>query len=363
MLDSAIIKTNEQIEINRILTEVAEYNASDLHCSVGNIPILRVDGELVPLRNEQVVTPEFMEKLTLFFLDESQRAVLEKNREIDFAYNFQNRIRFKVALFFQEGYLSASLRLIPSEIKSIKDLGLPRVVERFSKLSRGWVILAGPVGSGRTATAAALIEEINRTRGEHILTIERPIEYLFVDNKSIIEQREVGRDVPSFESALGAAFREDINVILAGEFPSKEAVRSSLDLAGGGRLVFGILEADSVPKVIEKVVMMFSKEEQPEIRLNCSRVLEGIVVQRLLPRVGGGRILVVEVLIPTVAVRSVIRDGSFYQLGNILETSREEGMCSLDRSMAELIKTGAILLDDALEHTQDPERLKTLVGR
>lgn len=357
------LKTNEQIEINRILTAVAEYNASDLHLSVGNAPTVRVDAELVPLREENVVTPDFMRKLSLFFLEEKQKEILEKEKEIVFSYNFQNRIRFKVNLFYQEGYLSASLRLIPTTIKNLDELGLPRAVKKASAIQKGLVIVCGPFGSGRSSTVAALINEINNSRSEHILTVEKPIEFIFNDNQSIIEQREVGRDTNSFGQALKSAFREDVDVIMVSELKSKEVIKGALDIAEGGRLVYAMMETDSSIKTIERMINSFKKEEQSQIRAQLAEVLEGIIVQRLLPRVGGGRILVAEVLIPTGAVRSIIKEGNIYQLENVLQTSREEGMISLDRALAELVKTGEIHLDHALQHAVDKNSLKMMAQR
>lgn len=357
------IRTNEQIEINRILTAVAEYNASDLHLSVGNVPTVRVDGELVALRDEQVITPDFMKKLSMFLLNDQQRNVLEKEKEIVFSYNFQNRIRFKVDIFYQEGYLSASLRLIPSVIKTLKELGLPPAVEKFHQLKKGLVIVCGPFGSGRTFTVTALIDEINNTRKEHILTVEKPIEFIFNDNQSIVEQREVGRDTNSFEQALKSAFRGDIDVILVGEMKTKEVIKGALDLAEGGRLVYAAMETDSSIKTIERIINSFESEAKNQVRVQLAEVLEGIVVQRLVPRVGGGRILVTEVLIPNPAVRSIIREGNIYQINNVLQTSREEGMISLDRSLAELVKTGEILIDYALQYAVDKNNLNRMTQR
>lgn len=342
---------------------MAEYNASDLHLSVGNVPTVRIDGELTPLREEQVITPEFLEKLTLFLLDEKQRAELEKEREIIFSYNFQNRIRFKVNLFYQEGYLSASLRLINSDIKTLAELGLPRAVEQVTKLNKGLVIVCGPFGSGRTSTLAAILNEINNTRDEHILTIEKPIEYVFMDNRCIVEQREVGRDTHSFEKALQSAFQEDVDVIVVSDLKHKNVVKSVFDLAEGGRLVFAGMDTDSSIKTIEKLINSFDAPEQHQARVQLSEVLAGIIVQRLMPRVGGGRILVAEVLIPTPPVRSVIREGNLLQLNNVLQTSREDGMISLDRSLAELVRTGEILADSAMQYAVDKNNFQMFVQR
>lgn len=357
------ISTNEQININRILTAVAEYNASDLHLSVGNPPMVRVDNELIPQRDEQVVTPDFMEKFAQFFLDEEKKKELIEKKEVFFSYNFQNRIRFKVNFFYQDGYISASLRFIPQNVRSREELGLPKSTERFAGLNKGLVIVAGPFNSGRTSTMAAFINEINNSRAKHILTIERPTEYIFIDNKSIVEQREVGRDAISFSRALRSAMRTDVDVVMVSELADQETIHAVLDLAEAGRLVFGCMDTESTVKTIEKITDTFGADEQKKVRTQLSQVLEGIIVQRLLPRVGGGRILVTEILIPTQAVRSVIREGNIYQLTNILQTSRQEGMLSLDRSLAELVKTGEILLEDAQEYALDKNQVKMMARR
>jgi len=362
-VNSQTLRANEEIEINRILTAVAEYNASDLHLSVGNVPTVRVDGELVALREERVVTPDFMKKFSLFFLDEKQREILNREREIISSYNFQNRIRFKVNLFYQEGYLSASLRLIPSTIKTLKELGLPPIVEKFYQIKKGLVIVCGPFASGRSFTIAALLNEINNRRKEHILTVEKPIEFVFGDNQSIIEQREVGRDTNSFEQALKSAFRGDIDVIMVGEMKSKEVIKGALDLAEGGRLVYSAMETDSSIKTIERIVSSFESEAKNQARVQLSEVLEGIIVQRLVPRVGGGRILVTEILIPNPAIRSIIKEGNIYQINNVLQTSRGEGMVSLDRALAELVKTGEIMLESAIQYAVDENNLKRMTQR
>lgn len=360
---SPILKTNEQIEINRILTLAAEYNASDLHLSVGNPPTVRVEGELIPLREEKVITPDFLEKISLFFLNEKQREILQREREIILAYDFQNRIRFKVNIFYQESYLSASLRLIPYTIKTLKELGLPKAVENFTQLKKGLVIICGPFGSGRTSTLAAIISEINNSRNEHILTVEKPIEFIFTDNKSIIEQREVGSDALSFEQAVNSATQEDLDIIMVSDLKSKEVIRGCLDLAERGSLVIAAIDTESVIKTIEKIINSFEPKEQNQVKVQLSDVLEGIIAQRLVPKVGGGRILVTEVLVTNSAVHSIIREGNIYQLNSILATSRDEGMLSLDQALTELVKTGEIQLEDAIEQAEDKNNFKMMFKR
>jgi len=354
------MQSGASINLQRILTTAAEYRASDLHFTVGNPPILRVDGKLVVLEQEQVVTPDFMDLVAEMLLTKEQRAQLELNREIVVAFTLENKIRFKVSMFFQRGFLAASLRLISNEIKSLKDLGLPNVVEKFAQLTKGLILVTGPFGSGRTATVAALVNEINKMRTAHIITIEKPIEHLYINDRSFIEQREVGRDTKSFKQALETASREDVDVIVVSEMEEPDVIESVLTAAESSRLIISSMNTDSVMKTIEMIITNAPSEYEVKIRTQLAGTLQGVVSQRLLPRIGGGRILVAEVMVPSPAIRAVIRDGVLYQLQNILHTSREEGTISLDRSLSELVKTGEILLDDALMYANDPSNLKAL---
>lgn len=348
------------IILQRILTTAAEYRASDLHLTVGNPPILRVDGKLVALEQEQVVTPDFMDAVAETILTPDQRTELEKDREIVVAFALEDRIRFKVSMFHQRGFLAASLRLITNELKSLKDLGLPPAVQQFAQLTKGLILVTGPFGSGRTATMAALVNEINRTRTAHIVTIEKPIEHLYVNNMSFIEQREVGRDTKSITQALETASREDVDVIVVSEMEEPEVIEAVLTAAESSRLVISTMNTDSILKTIEMIATNAPSEYEVKIRTQLAGTLSGIVSQRLLPKVGGGRVLVAEVMVPNAAIRAVIRDGALYQLANLLTTSREEGTISLDRSLAQLVKSGDILLDDALMHASDRNNLKLL---
>ncbi|MBI4092872.1 MAG: PilT/PilU family type 4a pilus ATPase [Candidatus Kerfeldbacteria bacterium] len=352
------MSTSESIIIQRILTTAAEYRASDLHLTTGNPPILRVDGKLVILEQEQMVTPDFMDVVKEMFLTPEQQAVLKQDREITVAYTLENRIRFKVSMFFQRGYLAASLRLISNEIKPLRELGLPPIVQEFTKLTKGLLLITGPFGSGRTATVAAVVNEINKTRSAHVITIEKPIEHVYVNDRSFIEQREVGRDTKSFEQALETAIREDVDVIVVSEMVEPPVIQAVLTAAESSRLVISTMNTDSVMKTVESIINSAPADLEVKTRQQLAGTLQGIVSQRLLPRVGGGRILVAEVMAPSPPIRAVIRDGALFQLQNILQTSRESGTISLDRSLAELVKTGEILVDDALVYAVDPNNLK-----
>lgn len=357
------MQTSIQLAFNRILSTVAEYKASDLHLTIGNPPVLRVDTELVPLEKEQVITPEFMEEVVSSLVTKEQREILERDKEIVFAYPFENKARFRINIFYQKGYLSASLRYIGGKIKTLKELGLPPIFERFTKISKGLVLFSGPFGSGRSSTLASVINTINHTRSEYILTIENPIEYLFVNNKSIIEQREVVRDTPSIVKGLETVMQEDVDVVAVSEVPDAGAVREILNISNSGRVIYSSVDADSVVKCLEKIIGFFPTDEQKQVRASLAENIEGVTCQRLLPRVGGGRIVVAEVLIPTEPVKNLIKEGGLYQINNIIQTSREEGMISLDKSLAELVKTSEILIEDALAHAHDQQSLKAMMRR
>lgn len=357
------MQASEKIFLDKILATGAEYKASDFHFSVGNPPILRVDGKLIPLTNEPILTQDFLKDFVASILDKDQQLILDQEKEIVFAYTMSNKARFKISIFYQKGNLAVSLRLITAQIKSLRDLGLPTLMERFAQLEKGLVIVTGPFGSGRSATLAALLNTINRTRSEHIVTIEKPIEFIFINNKSIIEQREVGKDTRSFTQALRTASHEDVDVIYVSEMETAEVAEGILNAAESSRLVFTAMNTDSVLRTIEKMISFFPEERQEQARVQIASVIEGVVSQRLLPRVGGGRIAVAEVMVPNDAVRAVIREGAIYQINNILQTSREEGMISLDRSLGELVRTGEILIDDALANAMDKQNLKLMLRR
>lgn len=353
--------TQQRIALEQLLTHVAEYGASDLHMAVGNVPVLRLDGKLVAMTDEEMITPDAMQAMLEHLLTPEQQAQLEKERNAIFTYALGDKARFKINVFYQKGYPSASLRVIPPRTRTLSELGLPSLLERFTKLTKGLVIVSGPFGSGRSSTLAALVDTINQTRAEYILTVEKPIEHLFVNEKSIIEQREVGKDTPSFEAALDNSMQEDVNVIMLSELESPAVIAAALRAAQSGRLVLASMNTDSAVRTVEKIITSFPAEEQEQVRTQLSGLLEGIVSQRLLPRVGGGTIVVAEVLTVTQPVRSVIRDGAIYQIDTLLQTSREEGMMPLDRALADRVKAGEINLEDAVLHAKDAASLKRIL--
>ncbi|MFH1226187.1 MAG: PilT/PilU family type 4a pilus ATPase [bacterium] len=349
------METQQLAILNRILITAVKKQASDLHLVMGKQPVMRVDDKLVALETEEVLTADWLKQLAAELLNDEQKAVLSQNKEVTFIYGLENQFRFKVNVFFQRGYLSISWRLIPAKVKTLAELGLPTAVSQFVQLKRGLVIVAGPFGSGRTSTIAALLEEINKTRAEHIITIERPIEFLFANKKSIIEQREVGQDTNSFLAALDDSHEEDVDVLMVEEMDEPAVMASVLDLANAGSLIFGAMNTDSVSQTLEKIIFSFQSFERERIKNLLANALEGIIAQRLLPKVGGGMVLAAEVLVSTLAVKSLIREDKVQQLKSVLQTSGEEGMITLDRSLAGLVKQGLIARETALAYSASKE--------
>ncbi len=349
------METQQLATLNRILVTAVKQQASDLHLVMGKQPVMRVDGKLVSLETEEVLTADWLKQLAAELLNDEQKAALNQNKEATFIYELENQFRFKVNVFFQRGYLSISWRLIPAKVKTLAELGLPSAVNQFVRLKRGLVIVAGPFGSGRTATIAALLEEINKTRAEHIITIERPIEFLFANKKSIIEQREVGQDTKSFLAALEDSQEEDVDVLMVEEMDEPAVLASVLDLANAGALIFGAMNTDSVGQTLEKMIFSFQSFERERIKNLLANALAGIIAQRLLPKVGGGMVLAAEVLISNLAVKSLIREDKIKQLKSVLQTSGGEGMITLERSLAELAKQGLIARETALAYAASKE--------
>jgi len=335
--------------------------ASDLHLSDGQSPILRVEGRLVPLVKKKKLTPSSLEDLLLPLLSEEQKARLEKEKEVDFSYNFQDKARFRTNIFYQRNSLSAAFRLIQAKIRTIEELNLPPVLHEFTKATQGFVLITGPSSHGKSTTLAALVDEVNHTRSDHIITIEDPIEYIFEDDKAIVDQREIGQDAISFERALRATFRQDPDVIMVGEMRDAETIATAITAAETGHLVFATLHTNSASQAIHRIVDSFNPEQQNQIRAQLSGSLLGVVSQRLLPRTKGGLIPALEVMISTPAVSNLIRENKVHELPLVIETSAEIGMVSLNRSLANLVKAQEITMDNALAYSLNAAELRNLV--
>ncbi|MBT4349784.1 Flp pilus assembly complex ATPase component TadA [bacterium] len=352
------MSTTETLLINKILNIAAERKASDVHLTAGNYPVLRVDGKLVTLTGEQVLTPDFLLGMAESFLIEVEKKELEQEREVVTVYIWANRARFRSKVFYQKGYVAISLRLIPQLIRSPKDLGLPSALTQMVTKEKGLIIITGPFGSGRTTTVASLLETLNRNKGLHIQTLEQPIEYLLANNQSIIEQREIGKDTATFIKGLQDTIDEDVDVVTASSLEEDGMEELLLQVAESGKLVIVVMDADTVITALERFISNIDPDRKIWGRDILSQVLLGVVAQRLLPRIGSGLSLAYEVLTMTSAVQAIIKDNRLYQLKSIMQTSREEGMVNLDKSLLELVRVGEISVDDALQYAGDPQMFK-----
>lgn len=354
---------NYEEKLKDLLIQTAKQNASDLHIGVGHKPTLRIDGMLIPLTSEQILTPETVENLVMALVGEERKEKLLKYKQLDFAYNFEDKARFRVNVYYQKGYLAAALRLIPARIMTIEELNLPPILHDFTKLSQGFILIVGPAGHGKSTTLAALLDEINRNRTDHIITIEDPIEYVFTQDRGIISQREVGTDIPTFHDGLKTILRQDPDVIMIGEMRDKESISTAMTAAETGHLVFSTLHTNSASQTIDRIIDSFPAEQQGQITSQLAATLVAIVSERLIPRIGGGRIPATEIMIVNPAIRNLIRERKIYQIDLVIETSFQEGMITLNRSLANLVKNKIISLESAELYSLNPSELKILIER
>jgi twitching motility protein PilT len=350
-----------QPRIEVLLEEVVKKKASDLHLQVGLPPMLRVDGALMPITGGNPLSDEDVEALIFAILDEDQKQILLKDKEFDFSFAFGDLGRFRVNAFHERGNLAAALRLIPNEILTIEQLGLPPIVGKFADYPRGLVLVTGPTGSGKSTSLAALIHKINLERAEHIITIEDPIEYTHRSKRSVIVQREVHYDTYSFSAALRSALREDPDVVLIGEMRDLETIASAITIAETGHLVFATLHTNSAAQSIDRMIDVFPPHQQPQIRSQLSNILMAICSQRLVPAIGGGRQAAAEILIATPAVRNIIREGKTHQLEAVIQTGGEFGMQSMDKTLVNMVHNGSISYDEARNVAVDQDELDRLM--
>ena len=346
-----------------VLSQMVDANASDVHLTPGFPPAVRVRGEIRPMEGYEPLSSQETREVVYSLLNDHQRKQFENNLQFDLAYAVPGVARFRINVFFQRGSISAAFRLIPSEIKGLESLGLPQVLSEFTRKPRGFVLVTGPTGSGKSTTLASMVDMINEERAEHILTIEDPIEFLHGHKKCIVNQREVGADAIDFASALKSALREDPDVILVGEMRDLETISTALTAAETGHLVFATLHTQSTAQTVDRIIDVFPPHQQQQVRMQLSIALQGIVTQQLLPTAdGSSRTVATEVMVPSPAIRNLIREGKTHQIYSAIQTSGSTGMQTMDANLAQLVRTGKITRGLAEQRASVPEELKRLLG-
>jgi twitching motility protein PilT len=352
------------LSIDEFLREMKDRQASDLHLTPGVEPVIRVRGELVRLDGVGKLTPEQTRELVYRILSTEQQKILETRRNVDLAYSLPGVARFRVNVYFQRASIGAAFRLIPTEIRTLEELGLPEQLGELAKKPRGLVLVTGPTGSGKSTTLATLIDQINGTRAEHILTIEDPIEFLHWHRRCIVNQREIGPDTSSFAEALRAALRQDPDVILVGEMRDLETIATALTAAETGHLVFATLHTQSAPQTIDRIIDVFPAEQQDQVRIQLASTLQAVVTQTLVPTADGqGRIAALEILLPDDAVRNLIRQGKIEQIYSVMQTGTGRGMQTMEQALAELALRHVITREVALSRSSRTDQLEGLLER
>ena len=349
-----------ETQLKKLLEITIKERASDLHLSVDYPPVLRIADQLIPLLKEKKLSSEDSQSLAFCLMTDDQRQRFLREKEIDFSYNFEGKARFRINIFFQKGYISSALRLIPFKIRTIEELNLPPILHLFARANQGFVLICGPSSQGKSTTLATLIDEINHTRAEHVITIEDPIEYVFHHQKAIVSQREIRADTHSWQIALRSCLREDPDVVMIGEMRDYETIAAALTIAETGHLVFATLHTNSASQTIDRIIDVFPANQQAQIKTQLASVLEAVLSQRLLPSLSGGRIPAVEILVNTPAVANAVREGKIQMLETILQTSSELGTKTLEMDLAQLVKKGKVSLETARAFALKPEELMRL---
>ncbi len=349
------------VNTKNLLQQAVDLQASDLHLIVGVPPTVRIDGVLKTLSDSGILTSEIIAEALKQVLTSEQFERLNVNKEIDFSLSFSDKARFRVNAYTQKGSFAAAFRKIPLEIPSLESLGLPKIANSFTNLRQGLVLVTGPTGHGKSTTLAAILNEINKNRSVHIVTIEDPIEFVFKPNKSIISQREMRSDTHSWQVALRSVLREDPDVVLVGEMRDFETIAAAMTIAETGHLVFATLHTNSAAQTIDRIVDVFPEDQQNQVRMQLSSVLESVFSQRLIGAVGGGRVVAHEVMLGTTAIKTAIREGKTHQIDSIIQTSFEAGMVNLENSLAQLVREGKLTMDVALEWSIRPAELNRLI--
>jgi twitching motility protein PilT len=354
----------QDVPILELLEVVLERGASDLHITSGSPPVIRVHGTLVRLDQYPRLSPDGLQRMVYSILTQKQRERLEQDLELDVSYALPGKARFRVNVYFQRDAVGAAFRLIPFDIKSIEDLGLPRHIEEFARLPRGLVLVTGPTGSGKSTTLASLVDVVNSEKALHIMTVEDPIEFLHKHKQCLVNQREVGHDTQSFAQALKHVLRQDPDVILVGEMRDLETISTALTAAETGHLVFATLHTQDAPQTIDRIIDVFPPFQQQQVRVQLATSLQGVVTQQLLPTVDGhGRTVATEILVANAAVRNLIREAKIHQIYSAMQAGGKFGMQTMDMSLAGLVRAGKIALEVALAQCHDPEELQKMLGR
>lgn len=348
-------------KLNDLIKLVVQQNASDLHISEGRKPVLRINGELSPVVRYEPSTQKEVKGILYMILKDLFKEKFEKDQQVDFSYSHSDGTRFRCNGFIQQAHIGIVMRLIPEDIKTIKELNLPPILETFSRKKQGFFLVVGPVGQGKSTTLASMINMINQERSEHIITIEDPIEYVYKQGRSIIDQREVGIDVDSFHTALMSTFRQDVDVILVGEMRDRDTMAAAVTAAETGHLVFSTLHTNTASQTIDRIIDSFPADQQSQIRLQLSSSLLGIFSQRLIPRISGGLIPVYELLINNNAVSNLIREKRTHEIDTIIETGSESGMIDMNRQMADLVRRGEITVENAFLNSLRPKILEKMI--
>lgn len=350
------------VSLRELLEQMVKMGASDLHLTVGSPPVVRIDGKLQRL-NYDALTSEETKKISYSMLNEKQKQKFEQNSELDFSFGIEQMSRFRCNMFMQRGNVAVALRQIPYKVLSFEELGLPKVVADFSRLPRGLVLVTGPTGSGKSTTLASIIDKINKERPVHIITVEDPIEYLHRHQTALINQREVYSDTTSFAAALKYALREDPDVVLIGEMRDLETIESALSISETGHLAFATLHTNSASESINRIIDAFPTNQQEQIRISLSFSLQAIVSQTLIPRIGGGRVLAIEILVVTPAIRALIRDDKVHQIYSMIQSGQKYGMKTMNQTLAELYLTGKITINDAMSYSHNPQELSESLSK
>ncbi len=352
----------EKFNVAQLLEKVVSMGASDLHLAVGVSPVIRVNTALSAIPEIAPLTVEDVEFFLSQILNQEQKDILEVNKELDLSVALGDKVRFRVNVFYQKGYPSVAMRAISLSVPSMEDLNLPPICAQLSDLPQGLVLVVGPTGHGKSTTIAAMIDRINETRAEHILTIDDPIEYIFPNKKSLIEQREMYLDTHSWEVALKAVLRQDPNVVFIGEMRDHASIQAALTISETGHLVFTTLHTNSAAQTVDRIIDSFPEHQQDQVRIQLSQVLQAVISQRLVPSVSKGMVPAIEVMIATTAIRNLIREGKTHQLNNMISTGGNLGMISLDASLAKLVKGKEVELNDALQVALNQDELRRHLG-